>query len=134
MTGFSRQVGTAILMVGALVAGRRLVSSAEPAPRIAPSHAARTVWDSVYSAAQATRGAAVYQKVCAECHGPQLAGKANADDAPPLVERSLEQLVEQIDVDGAELVLQLGGRRLVAHGGHGSVLLSICRPAAEKYP
>ena len=41
----------------------------------------RTVWDAVYTDAQAKRGAAVYDASCASCHGADLAG---ADVAPPL--------------------------------------------------
>jgi mono/diheme cytochrome c family protein len=42
----------------------------------------RTVWDSVYSLAQAARGETAYVKECARCHGAGLAG---ADQSPPLV-------------------------------------------------
>lgn len=42
----------------------------------------RTVWDGTYSAAQATRGKAVYAASCAMCHGEGLAG---IDMAPPLM-------------------------------------------------
>ena len=35
---------------------------------------ARSVWDGVYTAEQAQRGATLYQQSCAECHGPDLAG------------------------------------------------------------
>jgi mono/diheme cytochrome c family protein len=34
----------------------------------------RTVWDGVYTADQAARGAALYDKECAGCHGPSGAG------------------------------------------------------------
>ncbi len=40
--------------------------------------AARTVWDGVYSAAQAERGAAAYLEFCASCHGEDLRGGSNA--------------------------------------------------------
>jgi mono/diheme cytochrome c family protein len=30
----------------------------------------RTVWDGVYTEAQANRGAALFDKECAQCHGP----------------------------------------------------------------
>jgi quinoprotein glucose dehydrogenase len=40
-----------------------------------------SVWDGVYTAAQAKRGADVYAKACASCHGDQLEG---AGQAPPL--------------------------------------------------
>jgi S-disulfanyl-L-cysteine oxidoreductase SoxD len=41
-----------------------------------------TVWDGVYTAEQADRGNATYQRFCASCHGDQLLG---AEAAPPLV-------------------------------------------------
>jgi quinoprotein glucose dehydrogenase len=41
-----------------------------------------TVWDGVFTTAQASRGEAAYQKACATCHGPALGGDAFA---PPLV-------------------------------------------------
>ena len=34
----------------------------------------RTVWDGVYTAEQAARGAVVYDRECADCHGPSGAG------------------------------------------------------------
>lgn len=40
----------------------------------AAAPAARTVWDGVYTDAQAERGAAVYKSACSECHGADLAG------------------------------------------------------------
>ena len=35
---------------------------------------ARSVWDGVYTAEQALRGAPLYQQSCAECHGPDMSG------------------------------------------------------------
>lgn len=43
--------------------------------------APRTVWDSVYSPAQAARGESTYAKTCARCHGASLTG---GDESPPL--------------------------------------------------
>lgn len=43
---------------------------------------ARSVWDGVYTPAQATRGRAVYDRECARCHGPALEG--NGEAAGPL--------------------------------------------------
>jgi cytochrome c5 len=43
--------------------------------------AARTTWDSVYSAPQAGRGESSYVKTCARCHGAALGG---GDEATPL--------------------------------------------------
>ena len=42
---------------------------------------AKTVWDSVYSIAQAARGESAYAKGCARCHGAALSG---GDQSPPL--------------------------------------------------
>jgi mono/diheme cytochrome c family protein len=42
---------------------------------------AKTVWDAVYSDAQAKKGETAYSQYCAKCHGPDLMG---ADVAPPL--------------------------------------------------
>ena len=42
---------------------------------------ARTVWDGVYTAAQAKRAEPLYQEKCSKCHAPDLSGK----DAPPIV-------------------------------------------------
>jgi mono/diheme cytochrome c family protein len=43
----------------------------------------RTVWDGVYSEAQAKRGAALFDRECAQCHGPAGAGGSMA---PALVD------------------------------------------------
>jgi mono/diheme cytochrome c family protein len=79
-----RRIGSAAIVAGAMLvaAGRQIVVRAEP---VAPVHAARSVWDSVYSAAQATRGASIYKTSCAECHGATLGGKSNDQDAPALI-------------------------------------------------
>ena len=37
----------------------------------------KSVWDGVYSDAQATRGKTAYSEQCASCHGPELTGGAN---------------------------------------------------------
>ena len=42
---------------------------------------AASVWDGVYSDAQAQRGETAYREACANCHGPELEG---ADMTPPL--------------------------------------------------
>ena len=43
--------------------------------------APRTVWDSVYSTAQAGRGETAYANTCARCHGASLGG---GDESPAL--------------------------------------------------
>ena len=40
---------------------------------LAPAQS-RTVWDGVYTAEQAVRGAPLYEQSCAECHGSDLTG------------------------------------------------------------
>jgi len=45
---------------------------------LAMLQATRTVWDGVYSDAQATRGAALFDRECAQCHGPAGAGGSMA--------------------------------------------------------
>src|SRR5688572_16255401 len=40
----------------------------------APETKSRTVWDGVYTEAQAARGKMVYENQCAICHGNDLAG------------------------------------------------------------
>lgn len=42
---------------------------------------APTVWDAIYTTTQADRGAVVYKKECASCHGDGLTG---VDEAPAL--------------------------------------------------
>ena len=46
----------------------------------------KTVWDGVYSQAQAKRGEGLYSQQCASCHGPDLKGKEDLkpDPAPSL--------------------------------------------------
>jgi mono/diheme cytochrome c family protein len=41
---------------------------------ISAAAASRSVWDGVYSKAQATRGQTTYGEECARCHGPSLGG------------------------------------------------------------
>ena len=45
----------------------------------------RTVWDGVYTAAQAERGRGAYAQSCASCHAEDLRGKGTA---PSLVDES----------------------------------------------
>jgi len=69
---FVQLVGLASLVtfVGALSgASLQVMASQDPAPK-------KTVWDGVYTAAQAARGKVVYEERCAECH--------NTGEAPVL--------------------------------------------------
>src|SRR5216110_3135849 len=44
----------------------------------------RTVWDGVYTAAQAARGGELYKKSCGHCHRDDLAGGGSEVGAPAL--------------------------------------------------
>ena len=68
----SRAVCCAALVVAALIGAR----AQEPK---------RTVWDGVYTAAQAERGRSAYAQACASCHAEDLRGRSTA---PSLVEES----------------------------------------------
>ena len=72
----SRHWTLAIFVLGAGV----IAAMAVP---IAQDVTARTVWDGVYSEAQAARGKAVYEAQCAYCHQSDLRGQGFA---PGLVE------------------------------------------------
>ena len=48
--------------------------SALQATQAAAPGGSKTVWDGVFSTAQAERGAAAYKTACSECHGNDLAG------------------------------------------------------------
>lgn len=68
----------------------------------AQGSAQRSIWDGIYSLAQADRGKAVYAKHCAKCHGDDLEGH---DEVPQLggahfmadwEDQSLADLVQRI--------------------------------------
>lgn len=53
---------------------------------------AKTQWDGVYTAEQATRGAATYKAKCAACHGDSLAGFVmESNPAPALTGADFEK-------------------------------------------
>ncbi len=76
-------------LVGLLATGLVVALAARATPGASPGRPGRqnaasnshSVWDGVYTEAQARRGAAVYQELCAPCHGIDLAG---GEMAPPL--------------------------------------------------
>jgi mono/diheme cytochrome c family protein len=63
-----------------LVAAAALIGHA-----VAGQEPARTVWDGVFTEAQAERGRSAYAQVCASCHADDLRGKGTA---PSLIEES----------------------------------------------
>lgn len=58
-----------------------LTTGAAWAPHMAHAQAAHSVWDGVYTDAQAERGVGQYGQHCAVCHGAALEGNG---EAPPL--------------------------------------------------
>ena len=76
-----------------------VASGSTSARRVEPTH---TVWDSVYTDSQTTRGDSLYRQTCVKCHGAELAG---GNDGSPLVGdpflgnwdgQSLDQLYDRI--------------------------------------
>ncbi|HEV2523312.1 MAG TPA: c-type cytochrome [Candidatus Acidoferrales bacterium] len=65
-------VAAAIGIPPSVRAGRTASSQQSPAP--SSNEPAQSVWDGVYTAEQANRGAALYAPRCAHCHGPDLGG------------------------------------------------------------
>jgi quinoprotein glucose dehydrogenase len=63
-----------IALIGALAAAVVVLVVGAPLAQ----DASRSVWDGVYTDAQAERGAAAYEKNCAKCHGEQLTGTGEA--------------------------------------------------------
>ena len=79
-------VALAVALVAAFhLTGRAQLARASSTPMSSPT-VTRTVWDSVYSTAQATRGDSLYRQTCSKCHGEALTGGVSpaGDDAPPL--------------------------------------------------
>ncbi len=66
--------------VAFLVAGGAAIALWQSSHSAIVASQPRTVWDGVYTDAQAKRGMPLYQSKCARCHAPELTGK----DAPPL--------------------------------------------------
>jgi mono/diheme cytochrome c family protein len=69
MTGMKLRIAFLVLAAAwtASITQSSLRAQAAPA-------GARTVWDGVYTEAQAERGAATYKGACSECHGADLSG------------------------------------------------------------
>lgn len=72
---YDMRINAAILVIGGLSVAAATVTAGQDA-------AGKTVWNAVYSDAQAKRGEEKYGQYCAKCHGPDLSG---ADAAPALV-------------------------------------------------
>lgn len=75
---------TMIALIPALVLGALCMSLLDLSVQARSAQSGtKTVWDGVYSEAQATAGQALYTQECANCHGPTLNGGAN-QGAPPM--------------------------------------------------
>ena len=72
-SGFSRPTVSMLTLVVALIAGAWASVTAQAQGAAAPK-ADATIWQGVYTAAQAARGEAVYQSMCLRCHGADLGG------------------------------------------------------------
>jgi len=73
-------IGSSIILIAALTL---LQVAATPVSRSLPRYplGPGSVWDSVFTVAQAARGEATFRATCANCHSDSLAG---INDAPPL--------------------------------------------------
>ena len=71
----------AVVVVLPLISAARAPRTPSATPLAVPRSRLASVWDSVYSPAQAGRGESAYVKFCARCHQASLGG---ADQSPPL--------------------------------------------------
>lgn len=72
-------------------------ASAQEQPR------SRTIWDGVFSEAQAARGQQGYAQACAKCHADDLLGTGNA---PPLVGEPFLGRFDRATADDVVLVVR----------------------------
>jgi len=70
--------GCALLAVASLFAVLGRVQSVAAAQAEQPASETQSVWDGVYTAEQAKRGQALYEKDCSTCHGDRLNGTGEA--------------------------------------------------------
>ena len=77
----STQRGLPPRIAGSRLALALLIAGIAAAAGVVAAGQGRTVWDGVYTADQARRGAEAYERACAECHGADLGG---GDMAPGL--------------------------------------------------
>jgi mono/diheme cytochrome c family protein len=76
-----RRLALAAVAVVPLMSAARVPHAGSVTPLASRRSIAATVWDSVYSTNQASRGETAYVKFCARCHQASLGG---ADQSPPL--------------------------------------------------
>ena len=75
------QRGRGLRAAGGRLPAALLIAALAVATGAVAAGQGRTVWDGVYTAEQARRGAEAYERACAECHGADLGG---GDMAPGL--------------------------------------------------
>src|SRR5262245_9619351 len=70
-----RQPSVGILVLAAIMASVAFAAAQQ-----------RTIWDPIYTTAQAERGKVVYESFCAACHSDDLSGGGRYEcvEAPPL--------------------------------------------------
>jgi mono/diheme cytochrome c family protein len=80
-----RKPAAALIIAGCTIAA--LTASVRAESVRASRLATKSVWDSVYTTAQAARGDSLYKTSCAKCHGDTLTGPPPGapDDGAPLV-------------------------------------------------
>lgn len=71
MRSIGRAVLVSLALGGAVAAGPSALAQEGAEDRV-------TVWDGIYTAAQAERGRTVYESRCASCHGADLSGTSEA--------------------------------------------------------
>jgi cytochrome c len=72
-------------------------------PGVRAAQAGKTVWDAIYTEAQAERGKGAYEKDCAFCHLSDLAGQGFA---PPLIEDTFKQRWEDGTLNDLYVVIK----------------------------
>jgi S-disulfanyl-L-cysteine oxidoreductase SoxD len=72
-------------------------------PGVRAAQAGKTVWDAIYTEAQAERGKDAYEKDCAFCHLSDLAGQGFA---PPLIEDTFKQRWEDGTLNDLYVVIK----------------------------
>ena len=96
-----RIVIVAFVMVTAVAAFRSSVraehaASTQQAPSTSSTEASQSVWDGIYTEAQAARGDALYSQTCAACHAADLSG---GETAPALAGADFKSNWSGLSVD-----------------------------------
>ena len=116
-----------IAAVAAFAAGAGVLAQNPPAKQ--------SVWDGVYTEAQAARGERQYGRSCEQCHGPDMSGD-QVEEIPSLVLDSfmtrLERQVRQGTVRNREAFDAEGQARQPRHGAYVDLIAYLLQ--ANKFP